>query len=89
MSSLVTGVLKTTLGFIVRKGRDAAADKLKEGDVTALRFRDLIVREIDAVKSKLDGLARRDLLAAIDFFEEGIVLLHEVVQSNISSSSME
>ncbi|XP_067022272.1 uncharacterized protein [Acropora muricata] len=87
MSSLVTVVLKTTLGFIVRKGRDAAADKLKEGDVTALRFRDLIVREIDAVKSKLDGLARRDLLAAIDFFEEGIVLLHEVVQSNISSSS--
>ena len=87
MSSLVTCVLKTTLGFIVRKGRDAAAEKLKEGDVTALRFRDLIVREIDAVKSKLDGLARRDLLAAIDFFEEGIVLLHEVVQSSISPSS--
>ena len=87
MSSIVTSVLKTTLGFIVKKGRDVAAEKLKEGDVTDLRFRDLIVREIDAVKSKLDGLARKDLLAAIDFFEEGVVLLHEVVQSNISPSS--
>ena len=40
----------------------------------------MIVREIHDVKSKLDGLARKDLLAAIDFFEEGITLLYDLPQ---------
>ena len=87
MSSLVTAVFKATIGFVVKKGRDTAAEKLKEGDITDHKLRDMIVREIDDVKSKLDGLARKDLLAAIDFFEEGIVLLHDVVQSKILPSS--
>ena len=38
----------------------------------------MIVREIDDIKSKLDGLSRKDLLASISFFEEGIELLYEV-----------
>ena len=36
------------------------------------------MREIDDIKSKLNGLARKDLLASISFFKEGIELLYEV-----------
>ena len=78
MSSIVPAVFKVTIGLLVNKGRDKAAAKLKDGDVTDQQFRGLIVREIDDMKSKLDGLSRKDLLASISFFEEGIKLLYEV-----------
>jgi len=56
MSSIVTAVFKATIGLLVNKGRDKAAERLKEGDVTEQKFRSVIVREIDDIKSKLDGL---------------------------------
>ena len=36
------------------------------------------MREIDDIKSKLDGLSRRDFLASIGFFKEGVDLSNEV-----------
>ena len=86
MSSLITAVFKATIGLLVNKGRDKLAEKLNEGDVTDQKFRGLIVREIDEIKSKLDGLARKDLLASISLFKEGIELLYEVFESARSSS---
>ena len=77
MSSIVTAVFKATIGLLVDKGRDKAAERLREGDVTEQTFRSVIVREIDDIKSKLDGLSRKDLLASISFFEEGIWLLYK------------
>ena len=55
MSSTITAVFKATFGLLVNKARDKAAENLKEGDVTDKRIRDLIQREIDDIKSKLDG----------------------------------
>ena len=81
MSSLITAVFRATIGLLVNKGRDKLAEKLNEGDVTDQKFRGLIVREIDEIKSKLDGLARKDLLASISLFKEGIELLYEVFES--------
>ena len=78
MSSIITAVFKATIGLLVNKGRDKAAEKLKDGDVTDQKFRGLIVREIDDIKSQLKGLARKNLLASISFFKEGIELLYEV-----------
>ena len=78
MSSPVSAILKATVGLLVNKGRNGAAQKLKEGDVTNEQLRNLIVRELDDIKSKLDGIARRDLLASIEFFKEGLVYLYEV-----------
>ena len=86
MSSIVTAVFKATIGLLVNKGRDKAAEKLKDGDVTDQKFRALIVREIDDIKSKLDGLSRKDLLASISFFEEGIELLYKVFDQARSKS---
>ena len=85
-SSPITAVFKATIGLLVSKGRDKLAEKLNEGDVTDQKFRGLVVREIDELKSKLDGLARKDLLASISLFKEGIVLLYELFESARSSS---
>lgn len=80
MSSIAKAVFQITVGLLVNKGRDWAAKKLKEGDLTDEKFRSLIVREIDDIKSKLDGLSRKDLLASISFFKEGISILYEVFE---------
>ena len=77
MSAIITAVFKATIGLLVNKGRDKMAERLKDGDVTDQQFHSLIVREIDDIKSKLDGLSRKDLLASISFFKEGIELLYE------------
>ena len=82
MSSIITAAFKATFGLLVNKARDKAAEKLKEGDVTDKRIRDLIQREIDDIKSKLDGLARKDLLAAIDAFEAGVKYLYQAVDAD-------
>ena len=84
MSSIAIGVFKLTIGLLVNKGRDKAAGKLKDGDVTDEKFRGLIVHEIDNIQSKLDGLSKKDLLASISFFEEGIGLLHNVLDKTRS-----
>ena len=81
MSSMITAVFKATIGLLVNKGRDKLAEKLNEGDVTDQKFRGLIVREIDELKSKLDGLARTPLKTSISLFKEGIELLYEVFES--------
>ena len=86
MSEFITAVFKATVGWLVDKGRDEAAKKLKDGDVTDQQFRGIIMREIDDMKSKLDGLSRKDLLASIGFFREGIELLYEVFEEKRSRS---
>ena len=82
MSSIITAVFKATFGLLVNKARDKAAEKLKEGDVTDKKIRDLIQREIDDIKSKLDGLSRKDLLAAIDAFEAGVRYLYQAMDAD-------
>ena len=78
MSSFIDAILKATVGLLVNKGRNVAAEKLKDGDVTNEQLRNLIVSELDDIKSKLDGIARKDLLASIGFFKEGLVYLYKV-----------
>ena len=75
MASIVTAILKATVGKLLDKGRKMVADRLEEGDVTDEQFRTMIVGEIDEIKSKLDGIARANLLASIRFFKEGLLYL--------------
>ena len=79
MTSIILSILKATVGRLVDKARKVAVDNLKESDVTDEQFRRQIVGEIDEIKSKLDGLARANLLASISFFKEGILYLYEVL----------
>ena len=87
MSSIVTSVFNATIGWLVNKGRDVTAERLKEGDVADQKIRDLIVREVEDIKSKLDGLSRKDLLAAVDSFQTGIRYLFEAFDVKPSSQA--
>ena len=54
-------------------------EKLRDGDVVDQKIREIIAREIEDVKSKLDALSRKDLLAAIDAFETGVSYLYKAM----------
>ena len=79
MSAIISAVFKATIGLIVDKGRDVAAERMKEGDVTDQRFRSLIVRDLKEIHNKLDALSQKDLKAAVDFFETGLGCLYRAV----------
>ena len=79
MSGIVTSLLKAVVGFLFNKARDSAAEKLKDGDVTDNKIRELIQREINDIKSKLDALSRKDLLTAMDAFEAGLRYLYKAL----------
>ncbi|CAB4025177.1 Hypothetical predicted protein [Paramuricea clavata] len=72
MSEVVTGVLKLAFGFISNKIRDYGAEKLQDGGLTDQKFRGLVVREMDDIKSKLDAISRKDLGTSISSLREGI-----------------
>jgi hypothetical protein len=76
MASIVTKILSSTVGLLVNKARDSASAKLKYGDVTDAKIRELVVRELNDVKTKLDGLSRKDLLSSYSFLKQGIDLLN-------------
>ncbi len=76
MSSIITGVLDLTFGLLWDKLRDHTAERLQDGDVTDQKCRQIIVRELDDMKSILEGLSRKDLLASISFLKEGVCLLN-------------
>ena len=79
MSAIISAVLKGTIGLIVKKGIDVAAEKLKDGDVTDQKLRGLIVSELNDIKGKLDALSQKDLKAAVDFFGTGLKNLNGAV----------
>ena len=79
MSAIISAVLKGTIGLIAKKGRDVAAEKLKDGDVTDQKLRGLIVSELNDIKGKLDALSQKDLKAAVDFFGTGLENLNGAV----------
>ena len=81
MSAIISAVFKATIGLIVDKGRDVAAERMKEGDVTDQKFRSLIVRDLKEIHNKLDALSQKDLKAAVDFFETGLGCLYKAVDT--------
>ena len=87
MSSIITAVFKATIGLIVNKGRDATAKRLEDGEVVDQKFRGVIVREIEDIKTKLDGLARKDLLSGIDAFETGLGHLYQAIDAEAGEAT--
>ena len=76
MSSIITSILSSSIGLLWNKARDSTAAKLKDGDVTDTKIREIVVRELNDIKTKLDGLSRKDLLSGYDFLQEGVDLLN-------------
>ena len=78
MSSLITAILRSTVGLLCDKARDSAANKLmiKDGDLADEKLRELIVKDLTDIKSKLDCLSLKDLDASYSFLKEGVQLLN-------------
>ena len=76
MSSIVTSILSSTVGLLWNKVRDTTAKHLKDSGITNAQIRQVVVRELNDIDSKLDGLSRKDLLSSYSFLEEGIQLLN-------------
>ena len=86
MSAIISAVFKATIGLIVNKGRDVAAERMKEGDVADQKFRSLIVRDLKEIHYKLDALSQKDLKAAVDFFETGLGCLYRAFDAMHSAN---
>ena len=76
MSLILGGILNSTVAILCTKLRDYTADRLDEGDVTDTEYRQIAVREIDDIKSKLDRLSRKDLHASLGYFKQGVTRLY-------------
>ena len=76
MSSIVTSILSSTVGLLWNTARDKTAESLKDGDITDAKLREIVVREFNDIKTKLDGLSRSYLLSSYSFLQEGIQLLN-------------
>lgn len=89
MSSVVLSVLKMTLGLYINKVRISLSESLKDGDLNSQQFRSLIVSDMESVKAKIDGLARRELLSSASFIQEGMVLLNDLLDKSRTATRYE
>ena len=82
MSSIITTILRSTVGLLCDKARDSAANKLKDGDLADEKMREIIVKDLTDIKSKLDCLSLKDLDSSFSFLKEGIELLNIVLDKS-------
>jgi hypothetical protein len=76
MVSVITNILGSRVGLLWNKARDFRAKKLKDGDTTGEKFREIIIRDLNDIKTTLDCLSRKDLLSSYSFLKEGVLLLN-------------
>ena len=89
MSSIISGILNSTVGLLWNKARDKIAKKLQDGDVTDENIRKIVVRELNDIKTKLDGLIRKDLRSSCSFLEEGVDFLYVALgKSNLEQKAL-
>ena len=66
MSFIVTSILSSTVGLLWNKARDSTAAKLKDGDVMDAKIREIVIRELNDIKTKLDVFHAKIFSAAPD-----------------------
>ena len=81
-SSIITSILSSAVGFLCGIARDSAADKLKDGDLADEKLREIIVKDLTDIKSKLDCLSLKDLDASYSFLKEGVDLLNLALEKS-------
>ena len=82
MSLIVTSIVKVTVGLLWNKVLDATAKNLRVSGNTNAIIRELVLRELEDIRRKLDGLSRKDLLSSYSFLQEGIQLLNVCLEKS-------
>ena len=75
MLSIIAKLISSTLGLVLDKARSSAAEKLKDGDTTDEKLREVIIEDLEDINTKIDALSRKDLRSSYSFFKEGVVTL--------------
>ena len=89
MSSIITGILSSTVGLLWNKARDTTAAKLQDGDVTDAKIRDLVVREMTEIKTTLKALTRQDLNTSYTNLRQGLIFLNAALdKSNLEQKAL-
>ena len=72
-----------TVNLLWNKARDSTAAKLHGGDITDAKIpRDLVVREMNDIKKKLDALSLKDLKSSHTYLQEGVKLLSNALDKS-------
>ena len=82
----MSDLLKSILGLVVDKVRSATASSLSDGDLTDERMREVIISNIDDIKSSLRGLSRQPLNSSLSFLKEGISRMGLAVRDTFAST---
>lgn len=70
---VVLAVLKSTAGWLFKKGRDRAMRKLQQsGDVVDQALCSMIASDLDDIKSEMRAMKRTNLVSSIDLYNEGL-----------------
>jgi hypothetical protein len=76
MLAVISSILSSVFGLVVNKVRSTTAGQLENGDITEEKLRDVIIEDLENIKTKIDGLSRAYLLASYSYLKEGIVTLN-------------
>ena len=82
----MSDILKSIADLVVDKARRATASSLSDGDPTDERMREVIISNIDDIKSSLRGLSRQPLNSSLSFLKEGISRIALAVQHTSAST---
>ena len=82
----MSAILKSIAGLVVDKARSVTANSLSDGDLTDERMREVIISNIDDIKSSLRGLSRQPLNTSLSFLKEGISRMGLAVQDTSTST---
>ena len=80
MSSIITTILRSTVGLLCDKARNSAANKLKDGDLADEKLREVIVNDLPDIKPKFNCLSLKDLDSSFSFLKEGFSFLKEGIE---------
>ena len=69
-------ILSCTVGLVAGKGYDQLTNKLKHGDLAREQLLQIIVRDLNDIKKKLDCISWKDLGASYSFLREGVEVLN-------------
>ena len=58
MSSIITAILRSTVGLMFNKARDSAASKLKDGDLADAKLREIIVKDLSDISNQNSTVSR-------------------------------
>ena len=83
MSSVVTGVLSSTVRLLWNKASDGTTVKLKDAHITDAQIRETVVQELTKIQTKLDGLSRKDLHSSYSSLREGVDLMNVCLDKSV------